>query len=157
MINPPTVTMVRDLQPVFVEGEPDSISTYFKKSKTHFNHPVANMNTSVFGHPVQNSSSHAFKELFGIKQPKEATETVTFGVTGRPRTSDFRQGSVHESQSSEDESVRSHSHKSGSQIQYTQQLGRGDPGDSDGDDSDNGRGGNNPYKGPKKPLLPSNS
>jgi len=98
------------------------------------------MNTLVFGHPVQNSSSHMFKELFGVKQPKEAMETITFGDAGRPRTLDFGQGSVHKSQSSEDESVCSHSHKSGSQIQYTQWLGRGDPGDSDGDDSDNGRG-----------------
>ena len=38
MINPPVITTIRDLQPAFVEGEPESISAYLKKSKPRSNH-----------------------------------------------------------------------------------------------------------------------
>ena len=69
-INAPTITAVRNYQPAFLEGEPDSISGHLKKSKSHTKHSVANMNTSVFGYPVQHSSSHAFRELFGVKQTR---------------------------------------------------------------------------------------
>ena len=67
VIKQPTITAVREYQPTFIEGEPDSISLHLKRSRARFSQPVANMNTSAFGHPVQNSSSHALRELFGIK------------------------------------------------------------------------------------------
>ena len=142
-INPPTITTVRDRRPAFLEGEPDSISAYLRKDKkTHFNHPVANMNTSVFGHPVQTSSSHAIKELFGIT-PNIATTPVV-------------KGSALGSQSDDDESVNSRSQRSIGQVQRVPRRGGGDPGDSDGDDSGSGGGNNGPRGGSRKPLTPSN-
>ncbi|EDR12182.1 uncharacterized protein LACBIDRAFT_323267 [Laccaria bicolor S238N-H82] len=49
----------------------NSISTHLKKSRTRFSHPMANVNSSAFGHPVQNNSSHALKELFGVKRHED--------------------------------------------------------------------------------------
>ena len=142
MINPPTITVVRDFQPAFLEGEPDSISAHLRKSRTISNNPVTNMNTSVFGHLVQNSSSQALKELFGIKQPK--TETVTFGGTSKFRGTNFKQESVCDALSGDEESIHTRSSRTRDSKQATQTQGGGDPGDSDGDDSDD-IGGN---KGP---------
>lgn len=158
IINPPVITAVRDLQPTFLDGEPDSISVHLRRSRGQANYPSANMNTLVFGHPVQNSSSHALKELFGIKQSKGIKETVAFEDADRSRVINSQQGSALESQSRDNESVRSHSYKSGDRGAHMQRRGGGDPGDSDGDDSDNGRGGHGPQKGPpRKPSSPNNS
>ena len=152
-INPPTITAVRDFQPAFLEGEPDSISAHLRKSRTVSNNPVANMNTSVFGHPVQNSSSQALKELFGVKQPK--TETVTFGGTSKFRGTNFGQESVRDALSGDEESIHTRSSRTRDSKQATPTQGGGDPGDSDGDDSDDGGRNNGPWKGPRKPLSPS--
>ena len=151
VINPPTITAVRDFQPAFVEGEPDSISVHLRKSRVHSQVQVANMNTSVFGHPSQNSSSHAFKELFGVRQTKNVTDT------DHHRNTKSEREPARDSISGDDESIHSRSHKSGDQTQHTLRPGGGDPGDSDGDDSDNGKGGNDPHRGPRKPSSPTNS
>ena len=88
--------------------------------KVNFNHLVANMNTSVFGHPVHNSSSHALKELFGVKQSKEMSESMMFEDANKPRVMDFRQGSACESQSRDNKLIHTHSHKSRDQVRYMQ-------------------------------------
>ena len=152
MINPPTITVVRDFQPAFLEGKPDSISAHLRKSRTISNNPVTNMNTSVFGHLVQNSSSQALKELFGIKQPK--TETVTFGGTSKFRGTNFKQESVCDALSGDKESIHTRSSRTRDSKQATQTQGGGDPGDSDGDDSDDIGGNKGPWKGPRKLLSP---
>ena len=149
-INPPTITTIRTLQPAFVEGEPDSISAYLKKSKPRSNHPVVNMNTSVFGHPAQNSSSHALRELFGANTLKGTGKSRALGDSDKQKTTRVGPESIRESQDGENESDYSHSHKSGSQGQYIRPSGGGDPGDSDGDDSDNGGGSKGPRGGPKR-------
>ena len=131
-ISTPTITAVRDYQLTFLEGEPESISAHLKRSRTHSKIPVANINTSVFGHPVQYSSSSALRELFGVKQPRDHME---------PEEPD--------SQIGDHESDYSHSHKSG---EHTQQRGGGDPGDSDGDDSDDGGGNKGSQGGPRRPT-----
>ncbi|EDR12628.1 uncharacterized protein LACBIDRAFT_323223 [Laccaria bicolor S238N-H82] len=112
------------------------ISAHLSRNKGHANRFAANRNTSVFGHPAQNSSSHTFKELFGVRQGEDAIE----------------------SQNGDDDSVHSGSHKSGTGI-YNQQGQRrsgGDPGDPDGSDSDDG-GSNGPRRGPKRTAVPDKS
>ena len=160
VINPPTITAVRDLQPAFIEGEQDSISVYLSKNKrTHFNHPVVNMNTSAFGHPTQNSSSRALRELFGIKQSNMDTgEITTHGQTDKPRAANSGGlGSVHGSQG-DDESIHSRSNRSGDRTrQIARGGGGGDPDDSDGDDSNHGKGGSDPRKNHRKPSTPNHS
>ena len=111
-INTPTITAVRDSQPAFLEGEPDSISVHLKKSRSHFNHPVANMSTSAFRHPTQNNSSHALKELFGVKGTPDNEEPVSSRRADRTKGTNFGQGSTRESQSGDNESDYSRSHKS---------------------------------------------
>lgn len=142
VINLPVITTVQDFQPAFTEREPDSISVHLRNTKTRSNHPVANMNISVFGHPIQNSSSHAFKELFGIKQSKDVAESTT------PKDADYHiiinsgREFAQELSGEDDESIHSQSHKSGDQFtRQTPRHGGGNPGDSDRDDSDNRRGG----------------
>ena len=146
-INPPTITAVRDYQPAFIEGEPDSISVHLKKGKSRYNHPVANMNTSAFGHPTQNNSSYALKELFGVRRSSSREEAVSSRAVNKSKSTNFGQGSLHESQGGDNES--DYSHKSGEQVRNVRQQGGGDPDDSDGDDSDEGKG-NNPQGGPRK-------
>ena len=140
-------------QPTFLEGEPDSISAYLKKSKPRSNHPAVNMNTSVFGHPAQNSSSHALRELLGVTNSKDAGEHATLRSSNNPKVTNPGPGSIRESRDRENESNYSQSHKSASQSQRMQPRGGGDPGDSDSDDSDDGGGGKGPRGGPKN--LPS--
>ena len=91
-----------------------------------------NMNTSVFGHPAQNSSLHALRELFGIKPGEDFIE----------------------SQNGDDESVHSGSHKSGAgnHNQQGQCHSGGDPGDPNGSDGDDG-GSNGPCQGAKRPSI----
>ena len=150
--------MVRDYQPAFVDAEPDSISIHLANSRTPFNNtrPVANMNTSVFGHPVQNSSSCALKELFEFDQPKEITEPTTRRGVDKTKSTTFRQESMCESQRGDNKSDYSHSQKSSDSARLEQRQGGGDPGDSDGKDSDNGGGSNGPCRGPKRLLSPIN-
>ena len=90
-----TITTIRDLQPAFVEGEPDSISAYLKKSKPRPSHQVVNMNTSMFGHPAQNSSSHALRELLGATNSKEARESRVPGSTDKPETTNLALDASH--------------------------------------------------------------
>ena len=149
VIRPPTITAIRDYQPTFIEGEPDSISVHLKKSRARFSQPSANMNTSVFGHPVQNNSSHAFRELFGVKESKDVTTPYA------PATN-FETGSGRESRGDDNRSDASRSHKSDNNMQQIRPRGGGDPGDSDGDDSDDGGGNNGPHRGPQKPSSPNN-
>ena len=149
-INPPVITTIRDLQPAFVEGEPESISAYLKRSKPRSNRQTVNMNTSMFGHPAQNSSSHAFRELLGVTHSNQTGESKTPEVPTSQKAVNSRPGSVRESREGENESDYSHSHKSGSQ--NVRPRGGGDPGGSDGDDSDDG-GSKGPRGGPRK--LPS--
>ena len=157
VINPPIITAVRDFQPAFVEGEPDSISVHLRNTKTHSHHPVANMNTSVFGHPAQNNLSHAFKELFDIRQGKDVSETTTPKNADYLRATNSGREFAREPSDGDDESMHSRSHKSGDQVaQQALRPSGGEPGDSDGDDSDNGKGGNGPNKGPRKPFSPGN-
>lgn len=111
VINPPTITAVRDYQPSFIEGEPDSISVHLRRSRAHFNHPVANMNASTFGHPVQNSSSHALKELFGVNQPADTEGRTVSRNISKSRTTDLIMESVHGSQVGDNESDHSRSHQ----------------------------------------------
>ena len=149
-INPPTITTIRNLQPAFVEGEPDSISAYLKKSKPQSSHPVVNMNTSFFGHPAQNSSSHPLRELFGANTLKGTGKSRALGDSDKQKTTKVGPESIRESRDGENDSDYSPSHKSGSQSQYIRPSGGGDPGDSDGDDSDDGGGNKGPRGGPKR-------
>ena len=149
VIKPPTITAVRDYQPTFIEGEPDSISAHLKKSKARFSQPTANMNTSAFGHHIQNSSSRALRELFGVKESKGATSV-------NAPTANFKSGSTHGSQGDDNRSDTSRSHRSGNSTQKGRPRGGGDPGDSDGDDSDSGGGNNGPHRGPRQPSSPNN-
>ncbi|EDR02009.1 uncharacterized protein LACBIDRAFT_310185 [Laccaria bicolor S238N-H82] len=104
----------------------------------------------TFSHPTQNNLSQALKELFGIKESNTDT--------GEPLDFGSREGHLHESQSGDNESVHSHSHKSVDQTRKVQGGGGGgDPGDSDGDDSSHGKGGGDPHRNPRKPLTPNHS
>ena len=156
VINPPTVTAVRDYQPSFLEGEPDSISVHLRKSRARVSVPVSNINTSVFGHPVQNSSSRAIKELFGVTRAKNPGELATFNSADKFNVTHPQHGSTSNSQIGDNESDDSRSHKSGEQAHFVRQGG-GDPGDSDGNDSDGGGGNKGPHRGPRKPLSPNGS
>ena len=158
VINTPIITTVCERQPAFIADEPDSISIHLRKSKTRLNLPVANMNTSVFGHPVQNNSSHALRELFGVGGPKQAGEPVIpQNSVNRLKGTNFELGSGHESQGEDNGSNCSRSHRSEDSAQHTRprRQGGGDPGDSDGDDSDKGGGDKGPRRGARKPF-PSN-
>lgn len=155
MINAPTITTVRDLQPAFIEGETDSISVHLKKARTRLNHPVANMNTSVFGHPVQNSSSHALRELFGVGEPRDTEEPTAPRVVIKPQATNFEWGSGRESQGEDNGSNYSRSHKSGDSTRRLRRNGGGGPGGSDGDDSDDGGGDKDPRRGSRKPSSPN--
>lgn len=162
VIKPPIVTAVWDSLPAFIEdepdylpafteGEPDSISVHLKKSRAHFSHPIVNMNSSVFGHLVQNNLSYALKELFGVKGHKGLSEPNI------PRgTTNFEPRSARESQGEDNRSEYSRSHKSGDSSRHQQRQGGGDPGDSDGDDSGSGGGNNGPHRGPRKPFSLNN-
>ena len=154
VINPPTVTAVRDYQPSFIEGEPDSISVHLRKSRAHFNHPVANINALTFGHPAQNSSSYAFKELFGMGKSTDVEGRTASKGTSKPKATNFMEESIHESQGGGNESDHTRSNQSGDQIRRVTPRGGGDPGDSDRDDSDDGGGGNGPRRGARKAYLP---
>ena len=156
VINPPTVTAVRDYQPSFLEGEPDSISVHLRKSRARVSVPVSNINTSVFGHPVQNSSSRAIKELFGVTRAKNPGELATFNSADKFNVTHPQHGSTSNSQIGDNESDDSRSHKSGEQAHFVRRGG-GDPGDSDGNDSDGGGGNKGPHRGPRKPLSPNGS
>ena len=145
----PTITAVRDHRPGFLEGKDDSISVHLKKARSHFNHPVANMNTLTFGRPTQNSLSHALKELFGVEQTTEHGEGVPSKRVNKSKGTNYDQGSVPRTQGGDDESDISRSHKSRNSVQNTQRRGGGGPDDSDGDDSDEGKG-NGPRGGPCK-------
>lgn len=111
----------------------------------------------MFGHPVQNSSSRALKELFEFDQPKEIAEPTTRRGVDKTKSTTFRQESMCESRRGDNESDYSHSQKSSDSARLERRQGGGDPGDSDGDDSDNGGGNNGPRRGPKRPLSPINS
>ena len=100
VINTPIITAVRDYQPSFVGYSTDSISAHLSSNKDHANHSGVNVNTSVFSHSAQNSSSHVLKELFGIKQGEDLVE----------------------SHDGDDESVHSGSHGSGAGNHIPQRL-----------------------------------
>ena len=151
-INAPTVTAVRDYQPAFIEGELDSISVHLRKSRGHFNPPAANLNTSAFGHSTQNSSSHALRELFGVRQSTDQTRPTADRGNDTPRNT---VGIGPEFPSGDNESDHSHSLKL-NQTRNLHRQGGGDPGDSNGDDSDDGGKGNNPCGGPRKASSPKN-
>ena len=110
VIKPPTITAVRDFQPMLIEGKPDSISVHLKKSKALFSQPTANMNTSAFGHPIQNSSSCTLRELFGVKESKGIT-------SANAPTTNFESGSTHGSQGDDNRLDTSRSHRSGNSMQ----------------------------------------
>ena len=114
--------------PVFAPGEADSISRFQRPSTSSYTFRTpGNLNTSVFGHPTQNSSSRAFQELFGANNSKEhRTERAV--TNNPPRTASVRQ---------------SNRNTSG---------GAPGPGDSDGEDSDD-EGGNVPSRKPRIPQL----
>ena len=149
IIHPPTITAVRDYQPSFIDAEPDSISVHLRKSRAHFNHPVTNMNASTFGHPAQNSSSHALKELFGVKHPTDAVGQTAPGKISKRFTTNSTADSIHESQGGGNESDQSH-------MRSPKSHRGGDPGDSDGDDSDDGGGSNGPRRGARRAFSPKN-
>ena len=136
VINTPTITAIRDYQPPFVDYGADSISAHLSRNKGRANRSGANMNTSVFSHPVQNSSSHALRELFGVKQGEDLVE----------------------SQNGDDESVCLGSHRCGTGNHNPQgpRRSEGNPGDPDGSDSDD-EGSNGPRRGPKKLSVPDRS
>ena len=65
-------TTPRVMTPIFGPGEPDSISRFQRPSTLSYTfHTPGNLNSSVFGHPTQNSSSKALQELLGINNPKK--------------------------------------------------------------------------------------
>ena len=122
-VRPPTPTVVA---PVFAPGEADSISRFQRPSSLSYTFRTpGNLNTSVFGHPAQNSSSRAFRELLGAGQSKK-------GRSGRVEINSPPPAA--------------------SVIQANQNTSGGapGPGDSDGDDSDDG-GGNRPSGNPRVP------
>lgn len=105
--------------PVFAPGEADSISRFRHPSTLSYTYRMpGNLNSSVFGHPTQNTSSKVFQELFGTgSSRKERTERV---VINSP-----------------------HSVSSTGQFNENPTGGALGPGDSDGDDSGN-EGGHRP-------------
>ena len=120
VINAPTIMTICKRQPAFIADKPDSISIHLRKLKTHLNLPVANMNTSVFGHPVQNNSSHALRELFRVGGPKQAGELVIpLNSVNRLKGTNFELGSGHESQGEDNGSNCSWSHRSKDSVQHT--------------------------------------
>ena len=120
VINALTITTVRKRQPTFIVDEPDSILIHLRKLKSCLNLPVANMNTSVLGHQVQNNSSHALRELFGVGGPKQAGEPVILqNSVNRLKGTNFKLGSGCESQGEDNGSNCSRSHRSEDSAQHT--------------------------------------
>jgi len=97
--------------PVFTSGEADSISRFQQPSSLgHTFRMPGNLNSSVFGLPMQNSSSRAFQELFGANNSnRNRTEHVV--INSPPPTTPVKQ------------------------FNRNPPGGAPGPGDSDGDDS----------------------
>ena len=109
---------------VLAPGE-DSISRFQRSSAVNYTFRTPGIfNSSVFGHPAQNTSSKAFQELFGVKNSKNRTGHV-----------------VVNSPSPATPVAQSNKNSSGEAP---------GPGDSDGDDSDDGKG----NKPPHNPRIP---
>ena len=121
----PTVTT-----PIFAPGEADSISRFQRPSTLSYTFRTpGNINSSVFGHPTQNSSSKALQELLGANDSKRnRTERVV--INSPPSTASV------------------------TPTRRNFPGGAPGPGDSDGDDSDD-EGGNGPSGNPRVPNLPS--
>lgn len=75
----------------FWKGESDSISVHLKKARSYFNHPIANLKTSAFGHPTQNNSSHALRELFGVNKPSDHGDSTPSRKVERSKGTNFGQ------------------------------------------------------------------
>ena len=115
--------------PIFAPGEADSISRFQRPSTLSYTFRTpGNVNSSVFGHPTQNTSSKALQELLGFGgSKKDQTGRVT--VRSPSPTTPVAQGK------------RNYS------------GGAPGPGDSDGDDSDDG-GGNKSPRSPRPTRQP---
>ncbi|EDR10742.1 uncharacterized protein LACBIDRAFT_324609 [Laccaria bicolor S238N-H82] len=116
--------------PVFAPGEADSILRFQRPSTLSYTFRTPrNVNSSVFGHPTQNTASKAFQELLGFKESKRGGQTRQVTVRSPSPTTPVRQ------------TKGSHS------------GGAPGPGDSDGDDS-NDEGENRPSRNPRIPQQP---
>ena len=62
----------RVMTPIFGPGEPDSISRFQRPSTLSYTFRTpGKLNSSIFGHPTQNSLFKALQELLGINNPKK--------------------------------------------------------------------------------------
>ena len=119
---PPTPMAIA---PVFAPGEADSISRFqWPPTLSYTYWTPGNLNTLVFGHPAQNSSSKVFWELLGVGQLKRRSEWVE--VSNPPPAMPV------------------------TQVNRNPTGGAPGPGDSDGDDTGD-EGGNTPSRNPQMP------